>query len=118
MRALVQRAAAGSLWLSVVAFPASAQVDRIGGPVEFRSADRPIGAPTLRFAESGSPDTGISLPASPPAPDDVLKQIDKELGQTGTKSTTGADRGTLGSPETADERSGLGRIGVDRTTFK
>jgi hypothetical protein len=113
MRSLVRRSAAGCLWLSVVGFPALAQVDRSGGPVEFRSADRPISAPTLRFAESASPEVGKSLPAIPPAPDDVLKQIDKELGRTGTRSTTGADHGTFGSPEKADEKSGLGN-----TTFK
>lgn len=113
MRPLVRRAAAGSLWLSVLASPALAQVDRIGGPVEFRSADRPVGAPTLRFAESGSPDMGISLPASPPAPDDVLKQIDKELGRASTGSITGADQATLGSPETADDIRARGK-----TTFK
>jgi hypothetical protein len=117
MHCLVRRAAAGTLCLGVLAIPAYAQVDRLGGPAEFRSADRPIASPSLRFTELGSPDLG-QLPVQPPTPDDVLKQIDKELGQTGTKSTTGADRGTLGSPEKADERSGLGRIGVDRTRFK
>jgi hypothetical protein len=113
MRSVVRRSEAGCLWLSVVAFPALAQVDRLGGPVEFRSADRPISAPTLRFAESASPDVGQSLPGIPPVPDDVLKQIDQELARTGTNSTTGADQGTLRSPERTDEKSGLGR-----TTFK
>jgi hypothetical protein len=79
----------------------------MGGPVEFRSADRPISTPTLRFAESASSDAGKSLPTSPPTPDDVLKQIDKEL--SGTGSTTGADHGSLGSPEKADDKSGLGK---------
>lgn len=113
MRPLVRRAAAWSLWLSVVAFPALAQVDRIGGSAESRSADRPVGAPTLRFAESGSPNLGASLPASPPTPDDVLKQIDKELGRTGTRSITGQDQATLGSPQDADDTRGRGK-----TTFK
>jgi hypothetical protein len=113
MRVVGRCVAGGCLWLSVVASSALAQVDRIGGPVEFRSADRPIAAPTLRFAEPASPDLEKSLPASPPAPDDVIKQIDKELGKTGARATIGADYGTLGSPEKTDEQSGLGRI-----TFK
>jgi hypothetical protein len=96
-------------WLHVAALPVLAQADRIGGPVEFRSADRPISAPTLRFAESASPDMGKFLPGNPPAADDVLRQIDKELGRTGTRSTSGADQGTLGSPQQADDRSGFGK---------
>jgi len=106
---VVRHAAIGCLWLSFVADPVWAQVDRMGGPVEFRSADRPISTPTLRSAESASSDVGKSLPTSPPTPDDVLKQIDKELGRSGTRSTTGADRGSLGSPEKADDTSGLGK---------
>ena len=39
----------------------------------------------------------------------MLKQIDKELGRSGTGSTTGADHGSLGSPEKADDKSGLGK---------
>jgi hypothetical protein len=100
---------AALFWLQVVALPVLAQADRIGGPVEFRSADRPISAPTLRFAESASPDLGRFLPGSPPAADDVLRQIDKELGRTGTRSTSGADQSTLGSPQQADDRSGFGK---------
>jgi hypothetical protein len=96
-------------WLHVASLPVLAQADRLGGPVEFRSADRPISAPTLRFAESASPDMGKVLPVNPPAADDVLRQIDKELGRTGTRSTSGADHGTLGSPEKADDRSGFGK---------
>lgn len=108
---VVRHAAIGclGLGLSLVADPVWAQADRIGGPVEFRSADRPISTPTLRFAESASSDVGKSLPTSPPTPDDVLKQIDKELGRSGTRSTTGADLGSLGSPEKADDKSGLGK---------
>jgi hypothetical protein len=103
MHSVVRRAAAGGLWLSVVAYPALAQIDRIGGPVELRSADRPIPAPTLPSGESVSSELRTFLPTSPPASDDVLKQIDKELGRTGTKSTPEVDSA---SPST--DRSGLG----------
>lgn len=106
---VVRHAAVGCLGLSLVAPPVLAQIDRSGGPVEFRSADRPISTPTLRFAESASPDAGKSLSTSPPAPDDVLKQLDKELGQTATRSTSGADHGSLGSAEKADDNSGLAK---------
>jgi hypothetical protein len=107
MHCIVRRAGAGCLWLSVVAYPAFAQIDRIGGPVEFRSADRPIPAPTL---ESVSSELRKSLPISPPAADEVLKQLDKELGRTGTKSTTEVDSAR---PSSSTDRSGL-----TGTTFK
>jgi hypothetical protein len=109
MQLLVQRVAVGFIWLNVVANPVMAQVESIGGSIEFRSADRPISAPPLRLTESASPDLGKSLPTGPPATNDVLKQLDKDLGQTSTQSTVGADHGSLGARARASEPSGLGR---------
>jgi hypothetical protein len=108
MRFVLYQAAAGCFWVHVAALPVLAQVDSLGGAAGFRSADGPISAPSLRSAESASPDTGKSLASNPPAPEAVLKQIDKELGRTGTRSTSGTDQGTLGSPQKADDRSGFG----------
>ncbi len=76
-------------WDTVTTATALAQFDRIGGSVEFRAPDLPIGAPPLR--DPGA----VGLPADaklldrmgPPSTGDVLKDLDKSLGRTGTKST-------------------------------
>lgn len=95
-----------AVWLSVsAAIPAWAQFDGIGGPVEFRSADRPIGVPTLRVPEwTGlSSDPGKLFSGGPPRPDDVLKRIDVELGQPGPPATSGSDAGRPSSRDDAGE---------------
>jgi hypothetical protein len=105
---MLRQTAVGGLWLIIGVLPVFAQADRMGGPVEFRSADRPIPAPTLRSADSASSDANRSLTIGPPAVDDVLKQIDRELGRTGTRAD--AESGRQGSsPETGEaDRRGLG----------
>ena len=77
----------GWLFLVAAVSPASAQVDRTGGGVEFRSPDRPISAPALRFPES----TGLSSDSATrmsafPTPEDVLKKIDSDLVRSGSRS--------------------------------
>jgi len=111
---MLRQAGVGGLWLIVGALPALAQADRIGGPVEFRSPDRPIPAPTLRSTDSGSSDASKSLTTGPPAADDVLKQIDRELGRTGT--TADAEGSRQGSSAPADEAGD--RRGLGGSTFK
>ena len=106
---MLRQAAGGGLWLIIGALPVFAQADRMGGPVEFRSADRPIPAPTLRSADSASSDASKSLTIGPPAADDVLKQIDRELGRTGTRADAEAGRpASSGAADEAGDRRGLG----------
>jgi hypothetical protein len=114
MRAILQQAAAGWFWLNVAALPVFAQVDRIGGPVEFRSADRPIPTPTLQFPESASSDSSKLHSIGLPPADEVLKQIDKELGRTGVKSSAEGDLGRPGSSARITEP----RRGLEGSTFK
>jgi len=111
---MLRQVAVGGLWLIIGALPALAQADRIGGPVEFRSPDRPIPAPTLRSADSASSDASRSLTIGPPAADDVLKQIDRELGRTGTRADV--EDGRQGSPASTDEAGD--RRGLGGSTFK
>jgi hypothetical protein len=91
-------------WLavSVAVVPVAAQVDQIGGPVEFRSPDRPISAPTLRVPESaGLPsDSGKLSSAGMPAPEEVLKRIDTALGRTLSRS----EPGPPGAPDKTDDQ--------------
>jgi hypothetical protein len=109
MRSILRKAAGGGLWLLIGALPVFAQADRMGGPVEFRSADLPIPAPTLRSADSGSSDASKSLTIGPPAADDVLKQIDRELGRTETRADAEAGRHQGSSAEAGEaDRRGLG----------
>jgi hypothetical protein len=49
----------------------------------------------------------------PPAADDVLKQIDRELGRTGTKADEASSQGSSAAAGEAAERRGLGA-----STFK
>jgi len=106
---MLRQAAVGGLWLIIGAVPVFAQADRMGGPVEFRSADRPIPEPTLRSADSASSDAGKSFTIGPPAADDVLKQIDRELGRTGTRADAEAGRpASSGAADEAGDRRGLG----------
>jgi len=114
MRSMLRQAAAGGLWLIIGTLPVFAQADRMGGPVEFRSADRPIPAPMLRSADSGSFDPSKSFTIGPPPADDVLKQIDRELGRTGTRAD--AEAGPQGSSATAGEAAD--RRGLGASTFK
>jgi len=114
MRAGLQQATAGWFWLSVAALPAFAQADRMGGPIEFRSVDRPIPSPTLQFPESTSFELRRFLLPGLPSPDEVLKQIDKDLGRTGVKSSVDGDVGRPGSSAMMSEP----RRGLEGTTFK
>jgi len=114
MRSMLRQAAAGGLWLIIGTLPVFAQTDRMGGPVEFRSADRPIPAPTLKSADSASSDPSKSFTIGPPAADDVLKQIDRELGRTGTRAD--ADAGPRGSSVETGEAAD--RPGLGASTFK
>jgi hypothetical protein len=114
MRSMLRQATGGALWLIMGALPVFAQADRTGGPVEFRSADRPMPVPTLRSADSASSDLSKSLTIGPPAADDVLKQIDRELGRTGTRAD--AEGGRQGSSAEAGEAAD--RRGVGGSTFK
>jgi len=109
---LLQVAGAG-LWVIIGALPVFAQADRMGGPVEFRSADRPIPAPTVGSADSMSSDPSKSITIGPPAADDVLKQIDRELGRTGTRAD--AEAGRQGASPEAGEAD---RRGLGGSTFK
>ena len=111
---MLRQAAAGGLWLTIGALPVFAQADRMGGTVEFRSADRPIPAPTLRSDDSASSAPNKSFTIGPPAADDVLKQLDRELGRTGTKAD--AEAGRPGSSATAGEAAD--RRGLGGSTFK
>ena len=111
---MTRQAATGAvLWLIIGALPVFAQADKMGGPVEFRSADRPIPAPTLRSTDSASSDVSRFLTIGPPAADDVLKQIDRELGRTGTR--TDAEAGRQGASPEAGEAD---RRGLGGSTFK
>jgi hypothetical protein len=112
---MLRQAAAGGLWLLIGTLPVFAQTDRMGGPVEFRSADRPIPAPMLRSADSVSSDPSKSFTIGPPAADDVLKQIDRELGRTGTKAD--AEAGPQGSSAAAAGEA-ADRRGLGASTFK
>jgi hypothetical protein len=114
MRSILRHAAGGALWLIIGALPVFAQADRMGGPVEFRSADRPMPEPTLRSADSESPNGSKSLTIGPPAADDVLKQIDRELGRIGTRADAEAGRSVSAAAagEAADRR------GLGGSTFK
>jgi hypothetical protein len=114
MRAILRQAAAGWVWLNATALPVFAQADRMGGPVEFRSADRPIPAPTLQFPESASSESSKLLSIGPSPADEVLKQIDKELGRTGVKSSADGDLGRPGSSARISEP----RRGLEGNTFK
>ena len=93
------------LLLSVGVLPAAAQADRFGGPVEFRSPDRPISAPTLRFPEaaglsSDSSKLSSTSTAGMSAPENVLKHIDIELGRTLSRS----EPGRRGPPDKTDDQ--------------
>lgn len=103
MQSTVQSGLTCCFLLSVAVLPAAAQSDRFGGPVEFRSPDRPISVPTLRFPEaaglssdklSSTSTTGMS------APENVLKQLDTELGRTLSRS----EPGRRGPPDKTDDQ--------------
>jgi len=68
----------------------------------------------LRSADSVSSDPSKSFTIGPPAADDVLKQIDRELGRTGTKAD--AEAGPQGSSAAAGEAAE--RRGLGASTFK
>jgi hypothetical protein len=103
MQSTVQSGMTCWLLLSVAVLPVAAQSDRFGGPVEFRSPDRPISVPTLRFPEaaglssdklSSTSTTGMS------APENVLTHLDKELGRTLSRS----EPGRRGPPDKTDDQ--------------
>jgi hypothetical protein len=114
MRAVLRQAAAGWFWLNVAALPLFAQADRMGGPIEFRSADRPIPSPTLQFPESASSDVSKLLSMGLPAAEEVLKRIDKDLSRSGMPSSAEAELGRSGSSPRITEP---GR-GLEGSTFK
>jgi len=103
-----------ALVLCLAAYPATAlaQADRMGGPMEFRSVDRPI--PAVPFEDSMTSGRRPPVSATPPAPADVLKQIDKELGRTGTGSPAEGDFTHRSSPSCSSEPSDA----QVQTTFK
>ena len=101
-------------WLAASVMPASGQLDRIGGAVEFRAPDRPIPAPTLGPLDAKSSDLTKLLPTGVPA--DALKQIDRELGRTSMSSTTEADIGRRDSTSKTGERPN--QRGLEGTTFR
>jgi len=91
----------GILSLIVGEGTALAQLDRIGGSVEFRAPDRPIAAPPLRDPQAvGLPSESSKFPdrMGPPSTDTVLRNLDKELGRTETRSTDEPDRGPSERP--------------------
>jgi hypothetical protein len=103
MQSTVQSGLTCCFLLSVAVLPVAAQSDRFDGPVEFRSPDRPISVPTLRFPEaaglssdklSSTSTTGMS------APENVLKQLDMELGRTLSRS----ESGRRGPPDKTDDQ--------------
>jgi hypothetical protein len=103
------------MWFSFWVMPASAQLDSIGGPVDFRAPDRPISTPTLKSVdESTSSDMSTSL--SPGLPTDVLKRIDGELGRTPTRSAVEADVGRRDSTAKVGDRSN--QRGLEGSTFR
>ena len=102
------------IWVTCSVMPASAQLDRIGGPVEFRAPDRPISAPALGgLDESKSSDLRKFL--SPGVPTDALKHIDGELGRTPTRSTAEAD---VGRDSTAKVGNRPNQRGLEGSTFR
>ena len=100
------------LWLSLVATPVLAQVDRLGGPVEFRAADQPIRVPTTGFSESVSSDLNKLLGTTPSPADNVLKRIDKEMGQRGANTMATADTSRPSSSRASEKRE------LGESTFK
>jgi hypothetical protein len=86
---------------AAAALPAAAQVDRVGGPVEFRSPDQPISVPTLRFPESAglSSDASKLSTAGMPAPEQAVKHLDAELGRTLSRT----EPGRRGPPDKTDQ---------------
>jgi hypothetical protein len=115
MPSVAHRTIAGCC-LGLVAFPAFAQVGQMSGPVEFRSADRPITAPALRFSDSVSPDSAKLFALDPPSPADLLKEVDNQLGRAGTRSTSEQDPGRSTPFSKAGELSD--KEGLGRSTLK
>ena len=114
MRSL-SRIALAWIWFTLAVMPASAQLDRISGAVDFRAPDRPIPAPTPgALGESKSSDLNKLL--SPGVPSDVLKQIDGGLGRTRTDSTVEADVGRRDSTSKAGDRPN--QRGLEGSTFR
>ena len=92
MQSTVQSGLACWLLLSAAVLPAAAQSDRFGGPVGFRSPDRPISVPTLRLPEAAglsSDKLSSSSTMGMSAPENALTQLDKELGRTLSRSEPG-----------------------------
>lgn len=101
MQSTVQSGMTCWLLLSVAVLPAAAQSDRFGGPVEFRSPDRPISVPTLRFPEAAGLSSDKLSTTGMSAPENVLTLLEKELGQTLSRS----EPGRRGPPDkTHDQR--------------
>jgi hypothetical protein len=114
MRMLL-RPAVAYLWLTLSVMPASAQLDRIGGAVEFRAPDRPISPPPLGgLDESKSSD--VSKLVSPGVPTDVIKHIDQELGRTPTPSTMEVEVGRRDSTAKVGDRPH--QRGLEGSTFR
>ena len=94
MQSTVQNGLTSWLLPSGTILPATAQADRFGGCVEFRSPDRPISAHTLRFPPAAGLSSASSKLFSTPttgmsAPETVLKHSDGDLGRTLSSSEPG-----------------------------
>jgi hypothetical protein len=103
MQSTVQSGMTCWLLLSAAVLPAAAQSDRFGESGNFRSPDRPISAPTLRFPETAglSSDSSKLSSTGMSPPENVLKHIDTELGRT----LSGSEPGRRGPPDkTGDQR--------------
>jgi hypothetical protein len=101
MQSTVQNGLTFCFLLSVAVLPAAAQSDRFGGPVEFRSPDRAISVPALRFSEAAGLSSDMLSSTGMSAPENVLTHLDKELAQTLSRS----EPGRRGPPDkTHDQR--------------
>jgi hypothetical protein len=116
----MQRLSALSILITTMAVvPAQAQLDRMGGSAgDVRTPDRPISAPPLRSPEAAgflSDSMKFLGGIGPKSPDEVLKNLDKELGQT-SRVTAEPDLGGPGPIHKPGEE--LEKRPAAPTTFK
>ncbi|ALA58394.1 hypothetical protein [Nitrospira moscoviensis] len=108
------------LGTAMAAVPAQAQLDRMGGTSgDVRTPDRPISAPPLRFPEAaGFPSDSMKFLDSigPRTPEEVLKNLDKDLSRRSTEAAVEPKRDPLDILHEPGET--LGKRHPARTTFK